>query len=157
MTQLKASAKHGLVTEVDAEDVERLNPYRLTVQFLRGKTPYVYLRARGKKQIALSRLIMEAKPGEVVDHINGDTLNNKRANLRICTAAQNALNRMAHGEASKFRGVTWGPRQKKWRAAIQKDRKQYHIGYFKDEVDAARAWDARAKMLHGEFARLNFP
>lgn len=157
MTQLKASAKHGLMTDVDEEDIARLEPYTLVVQFLRGETPYVYLRSKGQKQIGLSRFIVGAKHGDIVDHINGDTLNNKRSNLRICTAAQNQMNRKAHGVASKYRGVTWGPRQKKWRAAIQKDRKQHHIGYFMIEEDAARAWDARAKKLYGEFARFNFP
>lgn len=157
MTQLLASKKHNIFTEVDEGDVQRLVSYTLTIQFLRKKTPYVYLRGNDGKLIALSRFLLEAPKGLVVDHIDGNTLDNRKCNLRICTYAQNALNRRPHGQASKYRGVTWGPRQKKWRAAIQRDKKQIHLGYFKTEIEAALAFDERAKVLHGEFARLNFP
>ena len=59
--------------------------------------------------------------------------------------------------SSKYKGVTWHKMGKKWVAAIQLNRKQYHLGHFSNEIDAARAYDEKAKELHGEFAYLNFP
>jgi len=58
---------------------------------------------------------------------------------------------------SKYKGVCWDKRNKKWGVTIQANKKKYHLGYFKDEIDAAKAYDKKAKKLHGQFACLNFP
>ena len=96
--------------------------------------------------------------GTHVDHINGDRLDNRRFNLRLCTNQQNQMNKTKRvGSSSRFKGVYFQKTSRKWVAAIQKDRKLKHIGLFSDELDAARAYDAAAKEAFGEFAWLNFP
>jgi hypothetical protein len=58
---------------------------------------------------------------------------------------------------SKYKGVSWYSRGKKWVAVVQFNKKRHHLGYFTDEIAAAKAYDKKAKVLHGEFACLNFP
>lgn len=110
--------------------------------------------------VRLHRMIMGAKKGEVVDHVNGNTLDNRRVNLRICTRAQNARNRhrpnMKKGKTSKFKGVMWEPRYNHWYSLIGFNYKQIYLGSFKTEEMAALAYDNKAKELFGEFANPNF-
>jgi hypothetical protein len=88
----------------------------------------------------------------VVDHINGNGLDNRRCNLRICTPAQNGLNSRPRVDGkSRFKGVF--PHGDRWRAKVG----GRHLGLFDDEVEAAKARDRLARKLHGKFARLNFP
>jgi hypothetical protein len=100
-------------------------------------------------------MIMRPRRGYIVDHKDGNGLNNCRDNLRVCTQRQNQANRRSDGGASRFVGVRrYGD---KWRATIQYRGKVYHLGVFDDEVEAAKARDRKAWELHGEFAYLNFP
>lgn len=93
-----------------------------------------------------------------VDHINGDGLDNRRANLRPATKSQNTMNSpLRLDSTSGFRGVSFTPQTGRWRAVIKVNYKRLHIGYFDEPEDAARAFDAAARIHHGEFARLNFP
>jgi len=98
-------------------------------------------------------------PGHLfVDHIDHDGLNNSRNNLRICSLAQNARNAVGNANtSSKYKGVGWHRRIKKWVATIQFNKKVYHMGYFENEIDAAKAYDKKARQLHRQFACLNFP
>lgn len=93
----------------------------------------------------------------LTDHRNGDGLDNRRANLREATQAQNLCNRRPRRGPSGFKGVTWSARRKTWKAQITAAGKNYHLGYFADPAEAARSYDAAARELHGEFASLNFP
>lgn len=96
-------------------------------------------------------------PGQI-DHVNGARSDDRIANLRPATANQNARNRRsAKGSSSQYLGVTWHARYSCWRAQINFDRRVRHLGYFQDEKDAARAYDAVALDRFGEFANLNFP
>jgi hypothetical protein len=101
---------------------------------------------------------MDNPKGLLVDHRNGDGLDNHRDNLRIATRSQNACNR--HNTKSKascrFSGLFFDKRRGKWMSRIVVNGKIF-LGYFDSEIDAARAYDAAAKKYHGEFARLNFP
>jgi len=98
------------------------------------------------------------RDGKQVDHIDGDGLNNQRNNLRICNHAQNQQNqRIQVGGTSRYKGVSWGKRNKRWIVEIRKNGATSYVGSFKDEVKAAKAYDKRAKELYREFARLNFP
>jgi hypothetical protein len=109
-----------------------------------------------KRSIRLHRFLMDAPEGTQVDHINGDGLDNRRCNLRFATQAQNQANqRSARGSSSMFKGVGWFKQTKRWVARIKKDKKEYHLGYFDDEIKAAEAYDIKAKELFGEFAKLN--
>lgn len=104
---------------------------------------------------------MQAPDGMQTDHINGDRLDNRRANLRICNGMENARNRgvsARHIEIpSRYKGVSWERRAARWQAQIGCDGKKFHLGLFATEEEAARAYDAKARELHGDFARLNFP
>lgn len=103
----------------------------------------------------VERMIDDGIPdGIVVDHIDGDTLNNRRGNLRLATQGENAANAKSRGGASQFRGV-FRARNGKWAAQISRQGKRHHIGTFETEAAAAEAYDAAAKAMHVEFARLN--
>lgn len=107
--------------------------------------------------IYMHRQIMNAPKTLEVDHINGNKLDNRRENLRLCTRAQNRRNNnMQMNNVSGFKGVSWAKRDQKWRAKIRVDGRTIHIGNFEDPKEAARAYDAKARELHGEFARTNF-
>jgi hypothetical protein len=94
----------------------------------------------------------------VVDHIDHNGLNNCKANLRLCSIAQNNRNVIsANRGISKYKGVSWNKILKKWSAAVQLNKKRFYAGHFTDEIDAAKAYDKKASQLHGEFACLNFP
>ena len=96
------------------------------------------------------------KKGELADHINGDKLDNRRANLRLANRSQNNANKPARkGLSSKYKGVSWDKNKEKWRAYIQINKKLKHIGYFGDEQQAAIAYNREAKRLYGEFAIMN--
>jgi hypothetical protein len=114
---------------------------------------------RGKMYFYLHRLIAGAGEGERVDHINRDKLDNRTVNLRIATASQNGANRGPDrrrlGTSSRHKGVFWAKQKKRWVANIHIDGKTKYLGYFLDEDDAARAYNAAALAQWGEFARLN--
>lgn len=111
---------------------------------------------RGDLHVYLHRLIAGARKGEVVDHINGNSLDNRKANLRICTKAENSRNRkLGPTNKSGFKGVSWEAHTGKWRAKIGTDHKQITIGRFDTKEDAARAYNEAAIKYHGPFARLN--
>lgn len=110
--------------------------------------------ARGKRKILLlHREIMKAPPGLCVDHINGDPLDNRRANLRLCTHAQNMKNRRLHrNNTSGFKGV-WR-RRNRWRAEIKVEGQRISLGTFATIEEAAAAYAEGAHRFHGEFARI---
>lgn len=91
-----------------------------------------------------------------VDHQDGNTLNNCRGNLRYATPGQNQANGKSRGYTSDFRGVSWEHRRSKWKACIQFDGRRVFLGYFDNDIDAAFAYDKKARELFGSFARLNF-
>jgi len=105
----------------------------------------------------MHRQLINVPKGYVIDHINGSGLDNRRANLRLATVAQNAWNSKKRNPRSGYKGVWLAKEKGLWRAAIFCNRKRKHLGYFKDKVDAARAYDKAATKLHKEFAVLNFP
>lgn len=107
----------------------------------------------------LSRYIVEPEPGMVVDHINGDTLDNRRENLRVCTLGQNSINKRGKLSDTGYIGVTRDKRSKNnlFHAAVHLGRKKHYIGSFRSAREAAIARDAAAQLLHKEFAVYNFP
>ncbi len=114
----------------------------------------------GNKRVTINmhREVLNAPKGLFVDHINGDGLDNRRANLRLATPLQNSHNRQILGKGtSRFKGVSLRKDTKKWHAVIYAANKRISLGYFETEVDAAKAYDKAALKYHKEFARLNFP
>ena len=105
--------------------------------------------------VRMHRLILDAPPHLYVDHINGDPLDNRRENLRLCTNAENQQNSNARRGSSQFKGVSWVVRKSNWRVAFNWQRQTYFVGYFDDELEAAKAYNAAILPLAGEFARVN--
>jgi len=148
--------------KVDPADYKRLRGYEW---FSRKGGNSFYARrhpASGKaaKQVLMymHQEITEVPEGMVVDHINYDGMDNRRANLRAATRSQNLCHRRKRSGAtqSKYKGIYWKKRNRKWEAMITFQRKKIYLGYFRDEIDAAKAYDRAARKYHGEFASLNF-
>ncbi len=112
----------------------------------------------GPKMIAMHRFLLNAPSGVEVDHINGDKLDNRRANLRLATATENKWNfRLHRTNTSGYRGVHWHKASSLWHAEMYVCGRKTSLGYFRSAVDAARAYDAGVKKHRGPFGRLNFP
>ena len=119
---------------------------------------YHYVATRGKRPMLLHRWLMLPPSGMVVDHINGDTLDNRRENLRVCTHQQNMRNRRkARIGACTYKGVYFRAGKNRWHANIKENGRHVHLGSFRTQEAAAAAYDIAALLRFGEFACLNFP
>lgn len=153
----------GQLTLVDDEDFDYFNQWKWNAQLIHGRL-YACRTQWGlsggkRKGIYLHRAVMRVLDikGIVVDHTDGNSLNNQKKNLRLCTPSQNCTNRKSGaGSSSKYLGVSWVTSRKRWSAYIKKNYKNIFIGHFFDEQEAARAYDEAAIKYHGEFANLNF-
>lgn len=145
-----------IFTLISPEDYERA----LERYWYLNRFGYVMsTRTRDYPSIGLHRFLLGEPSDKWVDHISGDKLDNRRENLRLCDRQGNARNRFKNLKpaSSIYKGVTWNARKGKWYALIFVEGKQRFIGQFDDEVEAALAYDARARLAFGEFAKLNFP
>lgn len=139
---------------VDDADYELVSRFSWHAHRVPGNT---YARAyipQDGRQAYLHVLIM-GQTG--IDHCDGDGLNCQRSNMRPATRAQNGANQRPRGGRSRYKGVGWYKRDECWRAQIMVNYRNHHLGYFTDEIEAARAYDAAAREMQGEYARLNFP
>lgn len=145
----------GQFAIVDADDYERLSQHKWCA-FKVGNGCYARRHSAGKTTY-MHHEVINVPAGMVCDHINHNTLDNRRCNLRACTYSQNAHNRLPceHG-TSKYKGVCWDKNNLKWKASICYQYDVIHIGYYDYEEDAAIAYDDMAIELFGEFACLNF-
>ena len=111
-----------------------------------------------QKTIYMHRLLAGASGrGQQVDHADRDTLNNRRGNLRICSNAQNMHNSwIGKRNKSGYKGVCWCSFTSRWKAQIRVNGRKMFLGRYNSAEDAARAYDAAARDLSGEFARVNF-
>lgn len=153
---MKIELTRGYVAIADDEDADLLLPHKWTTLRVTDRHVYAF-RKVAKRAVLMHRVITGAVKGQVVDHINGNTLDNRRNNLRLCTHAQNMTNRAGtRGSKSKFKGVTQSKRR--WVACIggSRNSRQY-LGIFATEEEAAAAYDIAAVLRYGEFACLNFP
>lgn len=155
------SKKYGAVdVQVDEEDCEKICDYRFT--FCPGKLGKLYVQGRtlaDRRWMYLHRLILGAGPGQLVDHISRDTLDNRKSNLRLSTNSTNMQNACKHKTraaiASRYKGVCWRKDTKKWMSRIRLDGKVTLLGHFVSEIEAAKAYNVAAIKYFGEFARLN--
>ena len=104
----------------------------------------------------LHRMLLSPDPKEEVDHINHDTLDNRRSNLRICAHQENLCNQKSVRGSSAYKGVYWHKSTRKWAAQLKFHQYQLYLGRHDTEYDAACAYDAAAKWLFESFAEPNF-
>jgi len=145
----------GYVALVDAEDFEWLSQFTWRVIKPGG---YIYATSRiNGRFVYLHRLVMSVTDKNIyVDHIDQNTLNNIKSNLRTCTKAENHRNgRMRPNNKSGYRGVHWVGPCKRWHVQIKQDGKTKYLGRFTDLIIAAKAYNKAAKEIHGDFATLN--
>ena len=144
----------GALAEIDADDLLCVSAYHWYL-VRRSGSKYVEAMISGKPQ-HLHRFLLRPSEGQVVDHINGDGLDNRRINLRICSQRENARNRGVDPR-NKFglKGVSFRSDSGKWRARITVNRRGIALGTFDSKSAAAAAYDSAARLHFGEFARLN--
>jgi len=116
-----------------------------TVKFYAGRS----------KGMFMHRLIMNPSKDQVIDHINRDSLDNRRSNLRICTKSKNSMNQAKTRGVSKYKGVNWDKYAKAWRASIFFNKRKLNLGNYHDEAEAAKVYNDKAKEVFGQFALLN--
>lgn len=145
----------GKFAIVDAADYNWLSRYKWHA--VRSGDRFYAYRSKNKRCLSMHRVITGAPKGKVVDHRDGNSLNNRRSNLRVCKISENLYNCRGRNMTSKYKGVHWDKQHKKWVAAITDRGKYKFIGHFDRESEAARAYDRKAAELFGEFAYLNFP
>jgi hypothetical protein len=153
----RIALNNGLFAIVDDDDFEELSKHRWYLY--KGRNTHYACRSHyerdNTRHIRMHREIAKAQPLDEVDHINGNGLDNRKCNLRLCSRSQNSWNMVSTRGTSKYKGVSYKKKTKKWKAQINYQNHDYHIGYFSSELDAAIAYDACARILYGDFARLN--
>lgn len=147
----------GQFAIVDDSDFEWLNKWKWCAklrpngQFYAARTTG---RRSGKKTIRMHRVIGGAIKGDQIDHKNGDTLDNRLENLRLCTASQNMCNRGASkNNTLGFKGVSWHKQMSMWRAEIYVRSQCFYLGLYSSAAAASRAYKMASRQYHGEFAR----
>lgn len=153
----------GMLAIIDAADVPLVTRHRWTVhKDKRSRTFYAQRveRKNGKQRhIFMHRMILGLTDRKVyTDHENHNGLDNRRTNIRIATAQQNAFNKRAatHG-LSQYKGVSWSKSHSKWQVTFTYNRKLRWVGSFDKEIDAATAYDNAVSAYHQQFANPNFP
>lgn len=141
---------NGMFTKVSNEDFNTVRLYNWTL----CTNGYVTSR---KLKTYLHRFITKCPEGMVVDHINHDTLDNRIINLRVCTNQENVQNsRLRIDSTTKYKGVTYDKEKGKMISSIHHNGIGLFLGYYNCEIEAAKAYDEKAKELFGKFAYLNF-
>ncbi len=142
---------NGGFAMVDDEDFDWLSNFSWRSR-KGGNTYYAY--TYGK--VGMHTMILRSfVTNSIVDHKDGDGLNNTRGNIRLCTHAQNMQNRaLSKNSKSGIKGVYFNKKSKKWRSEIRSNGKRYCIGSFESKEDASIAYKIRAKELHGDFYRV---
>lgn len=113
-------------------------------------------RSKSNRQAHLHREILNAPKGMCIDHINGDKLDNRKSNLRLCTNQENIRNsKVMIKNTSGFKGVSWMKSKSKWRARIKVNMREIHLGLFASKLDAVRCYNKGAKRYFSDFAYIN--
>lgn len=148
----------GQTTIVDDADFEFLSQFKWSaIKLSKKHTWYAVTNVKtdtGRRSTRMHQMLLGKMPGMVIDHIDGDGLNNTRENLRHCTQANNIRNSRPHSsKTSRFKGVS--RRGTKWVAQIQVNKRKINLGEFEQEADAAQVYNFAATEHFGVYARLN--
>lgn len=147
----KVPLSQGLFALVDDADFALVSEH--SWRAVRGGRTY-YARSPEMK-MQMHRLLLGACD-KVVDHINGDGLDNRRENLRFCAVKENIRNqRKRIGTTSVFKGVSWKRATAKWSVCIEQNSERLWLGTFDSEIRAAKQYDRAARIFHGQFAKTN--
>jgi len=142
---------NGKIAQVDDDDYAYLSAFKWS----QAGGGYARTAVAGKSYY-MHKVVMMCSSDDMVDHIDGNKLNNQKSNLRKCTQLENTRNRkLDKRNKSGYKGVTWYPRDEKWRASISVSGKVKWLGLFSDPKEAAMAYDLAAVKLYGEFAKTN--
>ena len=151
------SPKYGIKKVlIDSDDIEKVKAH---TWFVNKHRDIFYVRTHAtinnvRTLLRLHRFIMDARPGEIVDHINGNGLDNRKCNLRICSLQENNHNcKKPRHNTSGYKGVYWHKLCKKWGAQIRVNKKELHLGLFDTKEKAYDAYCEASKKYHGEFGR----
>lgn len=156
--ELHGKQAYGKYAIVDDDDYEKINSTRwncnsfgYAVRVQRTKQDY-----NKKEVLIMHRLIMKAEKGELIDHINGNKLDNRKENLRFADKSKNAMNMHRVYGKIPYKGVYFDKSKNLYTVRIVIDGKHTHIGRYKTPEEAAKAYDEAALKYYGEFANLNF-
>lgn len=154
--KVKSSDGKIHIVKIDEEDYSKIKDYNWRANKAKGYNYYYVVAHKNKKAILLHRLIMNVKKGCLIDHLNHDTLDNRKENLRICTYQQNMHNRKKIKiKTSKYKGVHFDKTKDKYIATIVVNKKRIKLGYFFNEENAALKYNEAAIKYFGQFALLN--
>ena len=149
----------GRFALVDDEDYDWLSGYKWFECCVNGRELYIGTSVKtGPKKwktVTMHRMVLGVEPRIPIDHIDGNSLNNQKSNLRLTTNGLNRANSLKKKGKWRYKGAYFY--KNKWQAQIRVNKKCITIGYFYDEESAARAYDDAARKYFGEHARVNFP
>jgi hypothetical protein len=151
---LLSQGKFAIVDDADYGGLSQYNWFFNKIGYAVKNEPREK-RYKNCRKTYMHRLILNTEKGIETDHINGNTLDNRRCNLRLATKSQNAMNVKSKGGTSKYKGVHFSTRKNKWIAQIVSDCKHHYIGEYFLEIEAAIAYNNMSQKLHGKFAKLN--
>ena len=156
----KIKLTQGKYALIDDKDFDNLSTMSWQVHKL-GNNYYAYhcSNIKGKtKNIKMHRYLLNYPTGMDIDHINGNGLDNRRENLRICTRSENLRNsKLRNNNTSGYKGVSWSKMRKKWIVQIRFDNKSKCLGFYSDKIRAAHIYDLVSLDYYGDYARTNFP
>jgi hypothetical protein len=156
----KAAGRVALVDDVDYDTVmvHRWNIYEFSEpnrNLIHG--PYATANIKHGSRWVNTKMHKLLTGWALTDHRNGDGLDNRRENMREATGGQNSMNaRKQPGRSSRFKGVSYYKDRRKWVAAVSANHERFYLGIFETDIEAALAYDTKARELFGEFARPNF-